>query len=64
MIKYTADPTWGAGEIFAWSLRKLPQDRFTARLNSFRIGVEHYWQRKNSEVTTFDLIKRAATCLG
>ena len=40
------------------------QDRFAARLNSFRVGVENYWNRKNSEVTTFDLIERAATVPG
>jgi xylose isomerase len=35
-----------------------------ARLNSFRVGAETYWPKKNSEVTTFDLIARAATVPG
>lgn len=38
--------------------------RFSARLNSFRVGAEKYWNRKNHEVTTFDLIERAATVPG
>jgi xylose isomerase len=42
----------------------LPEDKFAARLNSFRVGAENYWNRKNSEVTPFDLIGRAATVPG
>jgi xylose isomerase len=42
----------------------LPKDKFAARLNSFKVGAEKYWKRKNSEVTPFDLIERAATVPG
>lgn len=38
--------------------------RFAARLNSFKIGAEKYWVNKNSKVTAFDLIERAATVPG
>jgi len=42
----------------------LPQTRFAARLNSFRVGAEDYWRKKNGKVTAFDLIERAATVPG
>lgn len=42
----------------------MPIDKFAARLNSFKVGAETYWKRKNSKVTTFDLIERAATVPG
>ena len=42
----------------------MPQNQFAARLNSFKVGAENYWKHKNSKVTTFDLIERAATVLG
>jgi xylose isomerase len=42
----------------------LPQNRFAARLNSFKVGAEDYWKHKNSKVTTLDLIDRAATAKG
>lgn len=37
---------------------------YAARLNSFRVGHEHYWAGKNGKVTTLDLIDRAATVAG
>jgi len=42
----------------------LPEFKFAARLNSFRVGEENYWKFKNGKVTTFDLIERAATVPG
>ena len=42
----------------------MPQTRFAARLNSFRVGAEDYWRNKNGKVTAFDLIERAATVPG
>jgi xylose isomerase len=42
----------------------LANNKFAARLNSFKVGAEDYWKRKNSEITTFDLIERAATVPG
>jgi xylose isomerase len=42
----------------------LADNRYAARLNSFKIGADAYWGRKNSKVTTLDLIERAATVPG
>ena len=42
----------------------MPDMQFAARLNSFKVGAEKYWPSKNSKVTTFDLIARAATVPG
>jgi xylose isomerase len=42
----------------------LDDNKFAARLNSFKVGAEHYWNRKNSEITPFNLIERAATVSG
>jgi sugar phosphate isomerase/epimerase len=42
----------------------LAENRFAARLNSFKVGAEHYWLNRNSKVTAFDLIGRAATVPG
>ena len=38
--------------------------QFAARLNSFRSRSEDYWPLKNHEVTTLDLLARAATVPG
>ena len=37
---------------------------FAARLNSFRVGAEDYWNQLNRKVTTVDLLERAATVEG
>ncbi len=37
---------------------------YAARLNSFRVGQEHYWAGKNGKVTSLDLIDRASTVTG
>jgi xylose isomerase len=42
----------------------MPDLRFASRLNSFKVGAEKYWPLKNSKVTPFDLIERAATVPG
>ena len=39
-------------------------NKFAARLNTFTVGAEHYWKNKNSKITAFDLIERAATVPG
>jgi xylose isomerase len=44
--------------------RELLDNRFAARLNSFKVGAEDYWKHKNSKVTTLDLIERAGTVAG
>ena len=34
--------------------------RFAARLNSFKLGANDYWPKKNT-ITTIDLLERAAS---
>ncbi|MDH3970221.1 MAG: hypothetical protein OEU56_24700, partial [Rhodospirillales bacterium] len=36
---------------------------YAARLNSFKVGAEHYWPGKN-RITTVDLLERAAAVDG
>jgi xylose isomerase len=38
--------------------------RYAARLNSFRVHAKDYWQGSNRDVTTLDLLERAATAKG
>ena len=42
----------------------MPERRYAARLNAFKVGHETYWAGKNGRITTLDLIDRAATVPG
>jgi hypothetical protein len=51
---------WSSGDGDGEGRSAVPQDRqflYASRLNSFKVGAEHYWPGKN-RITTVDLLER------